>query len=124
MWEVSFRIVVALLVLIFATTCLTVAKPISDGGRLSLKLCLFNAIGWLVILPLSDRGHPPPFVIALLPFWLLNLVLLPAAFIALRVSYKQHEERKTYLVIAGSYLALNVFVLFLIPAIWILGNPS
>ena len=49
----------------------------------------------LLILPLSDRGHPPLFVIALIPFWLLNVALLPAAFTALRVGYKQHEERKT-----------------------------
>ena len=46
-----------------------------------------------LILPLPTTGHPPAFLIPFFLFWLSNLVLLPAAAIALRMSYREHEER-------------------------------
>jgi hypothetical protein len=82
-------------------------KPVSGGGRLSLKFCIANAVGWLIILQLSGTGHPPPFLFPTLLFWLLNLVLLPATAVSLWVSYKQREERTFYLAAASTYVAMN-----------------
>jgi hypothetical protein len=104
----------------FATASLSLAKPVSGGGTLSRKLCIANAIGWLIILPLSSTGHPPPFLIPTVLFWLINLVLLPAAAIALWVSHKQSEERIPYLVIASTYVAMNFVILFVVPFVWVL----
>jgi drug/metabolite transporter (DMT)-like permease len=96
------------------------AKPVSDGGRLARKLCIANAVGWLFILPLSSTGHPPPWLIPMVLFWLLNLGLVPAAVFALWASYKEREERIPYLAVASSYIMVNLAVLFVIPIVWLM----
>lgn len=99
-------------------------KAPSDGGRLSRKLCIINAVGWLFILPLSNTGHPPPWLIPMVLFWLLNLVLLPAAAFALWASYREREERIPYLAIASTYIMVNLAVLFVIPIVWLVREVS
>ena len=68
---------------------------------------------------LSSTGHPPPFLIPTALFWLINLVLLPAAAFALWASYREREERIPYLVVASSYIILNLAILFVIPIVWL-----
>jgi len=117
MSDSMLRILIAMIVVTFVAVCLGFTRPVSPGGRFSLKLALVNAAGWLIVLPLSDAGHPPPWLIGLAIFWLMNLVLLPAAMIALWVSYKGREERTNYLAVAGTYLCLNLIFLFLVPVV-------
>ena len=114
MSEFTIKIVIGLIVLVFATG-LVFARPITGAGKFSLKLVIINVVGWLLVLPFETRGHPPPFLIAFGIFWLINLLLLPAATIALWISFKEREERKSYIVVLGSYLVLNLVVLIVLP---------
>jgi hypothetical protein len=122
--ELVARIIAFLAVLIFVFVCLRLIKPVSGGGRLSLKLCIANAVGWLIILPLSTTGHPPPFLFPTVLFWLINLVLLPATAIALWVSHKEREERALYIATASTYVAMNAIVLFVVPLVWVVREAT
>ena len=113
------QIVLGIVVITFVSVSLTLTKPVSNGGRLARKLCIVNAVGWLVILPLPDMGHPPLWLILMVPFWLGNIVLLPAAAFSLWSSYKDREETKSFLVVASIYIALNLVILFVIPLVWL-----
>ena len=124
MAEFVARIIGFLVVLIFVFVCLRLIRPVSAGGRLSLKLCIANAVGWLIILPLSTTGHPPPFLFPTAVFWLINLALLPATAIALRVSHKEREERTLYLATASTYVAVNAVVLFVVPLVWFVREAT
>ena len=123
MSELTTRIFICVVVIVFLSS-LILAKPVSDGGRLARKLCIANAVGWLFILPLSSTGHPPPFLIPTALFWLINLVLLPAAAFALWASYKEREERIPYLAVASSYIMVNSAILFVIPIVWLVREVS
>jgi hypothetical protein len=57
-------------------------------------------------------------------FWLINLVLLPSAAIALWVGHKEREERVRYFAVGVAYVAMNVLVLFIVPFIWLLTNAA
>lgn len=118
------RILICLVVIVFVSVSLILAKPVSGGGRLARRLCIANAVGWLIILPLSTSGHPPQFLIPTVLFWLINLVLLPAAAIALWLSHKQREEGIPYLAVAFTYIVMNFLVLFAVPIVWILRDAS
>ena len=122
--ELVTKIIGFVIVILFVFVCLCVVKPVSGGGRLSLKLCIANAVGWLIILPLSSVGHPPPFLIPTVLFWIINVILLPAAAIALWVSHKEREERMPYLAVASTYVAMNLVVLFVVPFVWGLREAS
>lgn len=97
---------------------LLLVKPASEGGRLTRKLCIANAVGWIIIMPLPTTGHLPAYLIPLVLFWLSNLVLLPSAAIALRMSYREREEKISYLALASSYVALNFLILIIYPIFW------
>ena len=58
----------------------------------------------------------------MLLFWLLNLILLPAIAVVLWMCRKdqQERERKSYLAIAWTYLALNVLLLDVFPIVGII----
>lgn len=116
------KILIFLIILLFGFFFFITARPVSGGGKLSFKLCIANAIGWLIVLPLSTKGHPPPFLIPAVLIWLINLVLLPAAAFALWSSYKERDESHRYLAIASTYVALNVVVLFAVPLIWLVSE--
>jgi hypothetical protein len=118
------RILIGVVVLAFICVSLVVTRPVSGGGRLARKLCIVNAVGWICILPLSTTGHPPAFLFPMILFWLVNLVLLPAAATALWTSHKKREESVPYLAVASSYIILNLVVLFVIPALWLLREAS
>ncbi len=112
------KILIFFVATVFVYISLRLVKPVSWGGTLSRKLCIANAAGWLIILPFSTVGHPPPFLIPTLVFWLINLVLLPTAAIALWMSHR--EERSPYMLVASTYVAVNMFILFGVPLVWIL----
>jgi CDP-diglyceride synthetase len=120
--DLILKLLIALVVLGFAAACLFITRPASAAGKFSLKLALINGAGWLLLLPLPNDGHPPLWLVALAVFWLINLVLLPAATIALWMSFKEREEKTRYVAAAGSYLGLNFVVLFLVPLIWLAFN--
>ena len=124
MAELVARIIAVLAVLTFVFVCLRLIKPVTGGGRLSRKLCIANAVGWLIILPLSMTGHPPPFLFPMVLFWLINLVLLPATAIALWVSHKERDERALYLATASTYVAVNAVILFVVPLIWVVREAA
>ena len=124
MADLPVRLIILVVVVLFASICLLVIKPVSAGGKLSLKLCLANACAWLVVLPLSDRGHPPPIVLGVALFWLINLPVLPAAATALWLSLKKQGETVAYVYIASTYVVLNLIVLFAIPIIWLVREAS
>jgi hypothetical protein len=120
MAELIVRIIAFLAFLIFVFVSLRLIKPMSTGGKLARKLCIANAVGWLIILPLSTTGHPPPFLFPTILFWLVNLVLLPATASAVWVSYKERAERTLYLAVASTYVAMNAVVLFVVPLVWVM----
>jgi hypothetical protein len=122
--ELVARIIAFLAILIFVFVCLRLIKPVTGGGKLSLKLCIANAVGWLIILPLSTTGHPPPFLFPTIVFWLINLVLLPATAIALWVGHKERGERTVYLAASSTYVAMNAVVLFVVPLVWMVWEAT
>ena len=121
MAELIVRVIAFLALLIFVFVSLRLIKPMTGGGRLARKLCIANAVGWLIILPLSTTGHPPTFLFPTILFWLINLVLLPATAIALWVSHKEREERALYLATASTYVAVNAVILFVVPLVWVVA---
>ena len=110
--------------MLFLIVCLLWKKPVSDCGKLSFKLCLVNALGWFIIVPLSGSGHPPPFLFPALLFWLVNLPLLPATVIALWVCRKDREEKAAYLAVAWAYVVMNIVILFVLPLAWLICEAS
>ena len=124
MSELIARILIGLVVITFVFLFLLLTKPVRGGGRLARKLCIANAVGWLFILPLSSTGHPPPFLIPMALFWLINLVLLPAAAFALWASYKERGEGIPYLAVASSYIVMNLVILFVIPFVWVVREAN
>ena len=119
MSESVVKTLVAIVVTLFLAAVFTVVKPKSEGGKLARRLCVANVIGWFILLPLSTAGDPPPFLILGSLLWLANLILMPAAAMALRVSHKEHDERTSYLAVASAYVLTNVMILFVIPLIWV-----
>ena len=119
MSEIIVKFIVFSVVAIFIAICVLWKKPVTDCGKLIRKLCLVNAVGWLLILPLSDRGHPPPFLFPLLLFWLVNLPLLPAAAVVLWTCRKGREEKSLFLAVTSTYVVINMAVLFILPLIWL-----
>jgi hypothetical protein len=114
------KALIALTVCFFLALCYLWKKPITDFGKVSLRICVVNAVGWFIILPFDDRGHPPSFLFPTLLFWLLNLILLPAIAVVLWMCRRDREERKSYLAIASTYLALNVILLYIFPIVGLL----
>jgi hypothetical protein len=112
-----YRILIFLMAVLYLLSLLLV-KPVSEGGRLTRKLSIANAVGWIVIMPLPTTGHLPAYLIPMFLFWLTNLVLLPSAAIALWMSYREREERTSYLAVTSSYLALNSLILIIYPIFW------
>lgn len=120
MSEQAAKIVIGLAAIFFLASVFTWAKPVTDDGRSSRKLCVVNVTGWLVLLPLLGiSGHPPPFLFWLVPFWLLNFLLLPMTATALWVCHRERREREVYLAVALVYVVANVSVLFVVPLIWL-----
>lgn len=124
MSDLFIRITIAGLVALFIAACFRWVKPVSDCGRLSRKLCLVNALGWILLLPLSGTGHPPPFFFPALLFWLINLPLLPAATVALWICRKGRDEKSSYLAVASAYVVMNVAVLFIVPLFWLVAEAG
>ncbi|MCA1816701.1 MAG: hypothetical protein LC746_09895 [Acidobacteria bacterium] len=120
MSEQTAKIVIGLAVIISVSSFFTWAKPATNDGRSSRKLCVVNAAGWLLLLPvLGEKGHPPPFIFWVLLFVPLNFVLLPMTATALWVCRRDGRERKAYLAAAFGYVVANVSVLFVVPLIWL-----
>ena len=124
MFDLFTKLIIITVVALFIATCFLWVKPISDCGKLARKLCLVNALGWVLLLPLSGRGHPPPFLFPALLFWLLNLPLLPATAIVLWVCRKGHDEKAPYLAVASAYVVMNAVVLFIVPLVWLVVAAS
>jgi hypothetical protein len=118
--ETVIRILIGSIVIIFLAVSYLWKKPITDFGKISLKVCVANAAGWLIILPLSDRGHPPQFLFPAVLFWLLNFLLLPAAATVLWLSHRDGQEKRAYLVATSIYITMNVVMLYVVPLIGIL----
>ena len=111
------RILISLMAILYVASLLFI-KPVSEGGKLTRKLSIANAVGWLIIMPLPTTGHLPAYLIPMVLFWLINLVLLPAAAIALWMSYREHAERISYLAVTFAYVGMNFLILIIIPIVW------
>lgn len=111
------QILVCSMVMIFLAISYLWNKPLTDFGRISLRLCAVNAIGWLIILPMSKEGHPPTFLIPFVLFWVLNLLLLPAAATVLWQCRKEGGEKSSYLIGAAAYVLINMALLFILPVL-------
>ena len=105
-------------------TFIVFTKPHSDGGKLIRKLCFVNGAGWLVLLLFGSEGHPPGYLIPLILFWLLNVVLIPAASTALLKTRREADKTVAYSCVAGTYILLNLVVLFVIPLTMLLVSVS
>ncbi len=118
--ETSVKILIGSIVITFLAISYLWKKPITDFGKISLKLCVLNAAGWLIVLPMSKEGHPPPFLFPALLFWLLNILLLPAAATVLWLSRKDGQERLSYLVVAATYVVINIVLLYILPLVGVI----
>lgn len=91
-------------------------RPVTHTGKLSLWLCLANVASWLIVVSLmTESGHPPPWLMVGVAVWVLNLPLLIAIGTLLWVSFRTREEKRAYLAVALTYLALNSLFLFIVP---------
>ena len=124
MAEPWVKILIGLTVCVFLVLCYLWKTPLTDFGKISLRLCVVNAIGWFVVLSFSERGHPPSWLFPTLLFWLLNFILLPAIAVVLWMCRKDQEERKSYLAIASTYLALNVVLLYIFPIVGLIFDET
>jgi len=116
--ETWIKILIGLIVGVFLAICYLWQRPLTDLGKVSRRLCVLNAVGWaIMLLPWSNKGHPPSIVIAIWIFWLLNLILLPVIALLLWICRNDHYERKSYVATASIYLALNIVVLYVVPFI-------
>lgn len=111
------KVLIGLTVALLLLLCYLWKKPQTDFGKMSLRLCLVNAVGWFVLLPLSNKGHPPTIVLGAFVFWPLNLILLPVIALLLWICHKDQKENKSYLVIASIYVTLNVVLLYVVPSV-------
>ncbi len=118
------NIFVASLILLYAVG-LILLRPKSRGGRFALLLNLINAFGWIVIvLLLPEEGHPPLWLYVMFLFFPLNLLMLPAAMVALWKCYKERDENKSYVVASGLYVVANLIVLVAIPVTLLVRGAS
>lgn len=107
------RIAIAAIVLSFLGLFYLWRAPKTESGKLVRKLCTVNALSWLIVLPLLDgKGHPPLWLIVGGILWLINLPVLIAAVVSLKISYSSHEERRGFLAVSSLYLAANIIVLY------------
>lgn len=95
-------------------------KPVSGTGKFALKLSLVNLISWILFLPLNPLGHPPPQVMFGLILWLINSPLLVALVVMVWKCAKEREESKVFLATLTMYVALNMFMLWIVPAVELL----
>ena len=89
--------------------------PVSAAGKLSLKLLSVNAGCWYALLLslLDGPGHPPLVVVVFVPCVLLNVVLIPAASVAIWQGYDDADENSDFLGLATLYVILNILTLLL-----------
>jgi hypothetical protein len=102
---------VAYLLLVF------LKRPATGTGRFFFKLSLVNVASWIILLPLSSRGHTPPLVIYGTLLWFINSPLLIVLAITLWMDFKERDENKVFLRTATTYLIMNVLVMWLIPSV-------
>jgi hypothetical protein len=115
--ETWVKVLIGLTVVVFLALCYLWKTPRTDFGKISLRLCVVNAVGWLVVLPLSNKGHPPSWVLGIMVFWLVNLILLPSIAVLLWICRKDQQERRSYLALASIYVALSVVLLYILPIV-------
>ena len=92
-------------------------KPISQTGRFIRKVSLVNVASWIVILFPDSRGHPPPQLIYGFILWLVNSPLLIILAVAVWICFKGREENTVFISAAAVYVALNMVMLWVVPAI-------
>lgn len=124
MAEPWVKILIGLTVCVFLALCYLWRKPLTDFGKISLRLCVVNSVGWFIVLPFSESGHPPSWLFPTLLFGLLNLILLPAIAVVLWMCRKDQEERQSYLVIASTYVALNAVLLYIFPILGLIVDET
>ena len=124
MTETLARIAIFAAVASFVVICYLWQRPVTGYGKLTLKLCAVNALGWFIVLSLPDRGHPPPYLFPALLFWLLNLLLQPAAATVLWLCRKDGAEKPAYLAAASAYVVMNIAVLYIMPTVGVVREAS
>jgi hypothetical protein len=114
------RIIILCIVATFAAIGGVWKRPVTSTGKLSLWLCLGNVVSWLIILPMSRSGHPPQWLIIGPFLWILNLPLLIVTATLVWLTFRSHEEKPAYLVVASTYVLLNSLALYIVPLIVLL----
>ena len=117
MEEILFRVMAFSILVTYVYACALYRRPKTDPGKWALRLCLINVVCWVIVLILPTKGHPPPVVMIGFLLWVLNLPMLVAAIVALCVSFKTSEEDRSFLIGTILYLALNIFLLIIVPII-------
>lgn len=109
----------------FLIVCGLWKRPVTTNGKYSLILSGVNALSWFVVLPLVETtGHPPPFLVVGYVLWLLNLPLLIANATILWITRKSSEERRSYLIVAATYVVLNLLILCGLPLLLLLWSAG
>ncbi len=117
MTDSTARIIILSVVVTFVAISCVWKRPVTYNGKLSLWFCLGNVVSWLIILPISRSGHPPPGLMLGLLLWTLNLPLLIVTATLLWLTFKSHEEKPGYLLVASTYVLLNSLALYIVPLI-------
>ncbi|MEO8435625.1 MAG: hypothetical protein ABI596_12075 [Pyrinomonadaceae bacterium] len=117
-------VIIAALAASFLIICGLWQRPITTNGKYSLILSAVNALSWFIVLPLETSGHPPPFLIVGYGLWLINVPLLIANATILWITRKSNEERRAYLIVASTYVVLNLLILCVLPLFLLLWSAS
>lgn len=78
MSDLMTRILIGVVAIGFIYVSLFLTKPDSSSGRLSRKLSIVNAVGWLFDRTSLEQGTSPSILDPNELFWLANLVLIEA----------------------------------------------
>jgi hypothetical protein len=92
-------------------------RPRTGTGRFILKLSLVNVASWLLLLPLSPRGHAPPLVTYGFFLWLINSPLLIVLIVVLWMGFKERDENRVFLATATAYVVMNAVMMWILPIV-------
>ena len=82
-----------------------------------MKLSIVNVASWVLLLPLESKGHPPLQVMVGFILWLINSPLLVALGVMVWQCAKEREESNVFLATLTMYVALNIFMMWIVPAV-------
>lgn len=118
---IQFKIAVCVVLGTYLTLVLW-KRPVSRAGKFAVKLSIVNVASWILLLPLEPQGHSPPQVMVGFILWLINSPLLVALVVMVWKCVNEREESNVFLATLTLYVALNMFMMWFVPAVELFLN--